>query len=84
MNKDDEDDEIVGPEYIVEVFAHREPTDCLFSFKERLKALNRAADAAGLSGLLRPLDFDVLYQHYRQEIELLKKRPQSSKGYTKH
>jgi hypothetical protein len=78
------DREVVGHGYFVEVFAQHEPTDRQFSFEERLKAFDRAVKASGLSGLICTPDFDVLYQYYRQEIELLKKREQSSKGHTKH
>jgi hypothetical protein len=63
--------EIAGPEYFVETFAKLDPSDLNFSLTERLGAFDRAVESAGLSGLIRSNDFDLLYAHYRMEIKLL-------------
>jgi hypothetical protein len=71
--------EIADEAYIVETFAHRNPSDRNFSLDDRKLALCRAADAAGIPGLVSGFDqIDLLYYHYRIEIELLtRSQPQS-------
>lgn len=64
--------EMAGPEYFVETFAKRDPSDNDFSMDQRLGAFDRAVKSAGLSGRIEPKDFDMLYEHYRWEIGLLR------------
>jgi hypothetical protein len=66
------DRKIAGPEYFIETLAKLDPSDKDFTMEQRIGAFDRAVKSSGLSGRIEPKDFDVLYEHYRWEMDLLK------------